>query len=273
MDLPSQQTLREFLSLSVALIQTHMAVVQSVKPRITAYLQDYPSLFTDPARRILCIDAFSVGPMARVTDLTHRPSSYKNCFLFRLTPLDRRFRVVPLRLHPAPSGAASVATHQRVDQLIEEITRVDSRISLNFISVDGDEGYNEYFERVFNQVVGFIEEKKLGIEFGDFVLSIRLFWLSDWLHLVKNARVKLFGTRIVVNPQDVSGGATRDGIAGSFAKSPTFTDNSPLRKMRDCYPLDLFTLRRTYIRFVHRNNIDKFISASILGPWSETLEN
>jgi hypothetical protein len=37
-DLPSEQTLREFSSLPVALIQTHLAVVQGVEPRITAYL-------------------------------------------------------------------------------------------------------------------------------------------------------------------------------------------------------------------------------------------
>jgi hypothetical protein len=231
LDLPSEYTLHEFSSLPVALIQTHLAVVQCAKPRITAYLQDYPSLLTAPARCILCIDAFSVDPTARVTDLAHHRSSYKNCFFFHLTPLDRRFPAIPLHLHPAPSGAASVATRQRVDQIIEEVTRADSRISLNFISVHEDERYNKYFEHEFNQVASFLEEGKFGIEFRDFVLSIRLFWLSDWLHLVKNARVKLFGRTIVVDPQDVSGGATMDGIAGSFTKSVIFADNSPLGKM------------------------------------------
>jgi hypothetical protein len=145
LDLPSDQTLREFSSLSVALIQTHLAVVQGSKPRITAYLQDYPSLLTAPVRCTLCIDAFSVDPMAWVTDLAHDPSSYKNCFFFQLTPLDRRFRVIPMHFHPVPSEAASVATRQHVDQVIEEVTRADSMISLNFISVDGNERYNEYF--------------------------------------------------------------------------------------------------------------------------------
>jgi hypothetical protein len=95
-----------------------------------------------------------------------------------LTTLNRRFRVVPLHFHPAASRAASVATRQRVDQVIEEVTQADPRIALNFINIDGDEGGNEYFERGFNQVV-VIEEGKFGIEFRDFVLSIRLFWLSD----------------------------------------------------------------------------------------------
>jgi hypothetical protein len=64
-----------------------------------------------------------------------------------------------------------------------------------------------------------------------------------------------------------------DGIAGSFAKSPTFIDRSPLGKMRDCCPLDLFTLQRTYILFVHRNNIDEFLHVFIMGLWSEALKN
>jgi hypothetical protein len=46
---------------------------------------------------------------------------------------------------------------------------------LDFIIVDGRERYNEYFERRFHRVVGFIEEGKFGIEFRDFVLSLRLF--------------------------------------------------------------------------------------------------
>jgi hypothetical protein len=71
----------------------------------------------------------------------------------------------------APSSSPQ-PMRQRVDQVIEEVTRVDSRISLNFLSVDGDQGYNEYFEPEFNQVLGFIEEGKFGIEFRDFVLSI-----------------------------------------------------------------------------------------------------
>jgi hypothetical protein len=186
---------------------------------------------------------------------------------------DRRFRVVPLRLHPAPSGAASVATRQRVDQVIEKVTREDSRISLSFISVDGNEGYNEYFERGFNQVVDFIEDGKFGIESRHFVLSIRLFWLSDWLHHVKSASVKLFGREIAVTLQYVSGGATKDGISGSFAKSPTFTNNSPLGKMRDCYPFDLFALQRAHILFVHRNNVDEFLYVFIMGLWSEAFES
>jgi hypothetical protein len=162
---------------------------------------------------------------------------------------------------------------QRVDPVIEGVTRADSRISLNFISVDGDEGYNEYFGCGFDQVAGLVEEGKFRIEFRDFVLSIRLFGLSDWIHLVKNARVKLFGRKIVVNPQNVSGGATVDRIAGSFAKSPIFTDNSPLGKMQDCYPLDLFILRRAYILFVHKNNMDEFLYVFIMGLWSEAFKN
>jgi hypothetical protein len=58
----SEQTLREFSSLPVTLFQTHLAVVQVVKPRITAYLQNYPSLLTAPVRCTLCIDAFQSIP-------------------------------------------------------------------------------------------------------------------------------------------------------------------------------------------------------------------
>jgi hypothetical protein len=75
------QTLRKFSLLPLAFIQTHLAVVQGVKPRITAYLQDYPSLVTAPVCT-LCVDTFAVDRTARKTDLAHDSFSYKNYFPF-----------------------------------------------------------------------------------------------------------------------------------------------------------------------------------------------
>jgi hypothetical protein len=52
---------------------------------------------------------------------------------------------------------------------------------------------------------------------------------------MKNAPVKLFGKKIVANPQDVSTGASIDGIAKSFEESPTFTDSTKRADVVDSY--------------------------------------
>jgi hypothetical protein len=121
--------------------------------------------------------------------------------------------------------------------------------------------------------VDFLKRGEFGIPFRDFVLCQGLFWIGDWLHLMKNGRVKLFGKKIVINPQDISARASIDGIAQCFERPPTFTDNGSLGKMRDCYPLDLFNLRRVHVLYQRGENIDEFLDIFILGLWTEVVEN
>jgi hypothetical protein len=274
LDLPSEQTLRELTRESVTTIKVSLTDVDLAGSLVAPYLDDYSSLLgTAPLRCRLCIDAFSIDPTARTTYDPHKPNACKDCFLFQLTPLDRRFRVLPIHIHPASNGVASQAFRVYADKVIEKVSQADTRIIINFISVDGDEGYNDYFEATFNLITDFLKRAEFGNLFCDFILSQRRFWISDWLHLMKNARTKLFDARIVINPQNRSAAATMDGIAKYFDLSPTFTDNSPLGKMRDCYPLDLFTLRRAHILFERGNNINEFLYIFIMALWSEAIEN
>jgi hypothetical protein len=78
---------------------------------------------------------------------------------------------------------------------------------------------------------------------------------------------------MVVNPQDISAGDYIGGIAQCFERSAAFTDNSSLGKMCDCYPLDLFDLRRAHVRYQQGENIDEFLFKFILGLWTEAVEN
>jgi hypothetical protein len=129
---------------------------------------------------------------------------------------------------------------EHADKIIEKVSHADSRISLTFVSVDGDEGHNDYFEATFDFLIYFLDRAEFGTPLRDCVLAQLRFWISDWLHLMKNARANFFGKKIV-NPQNVSAGASMDGIAKSFEESPMFTDNSPLGKMSDDCSFDLFT--------------------------------
>jgi hypothetical protein len=186
-------------------------------------------------------------------------------FFDQLTLLDRGFRVRPVHLHPAPSGTTNQKMREYADKIIEKVSHTDPRILLNFVSVDGDEGYNDYLEATFNLLIHFLDRAEFGTPFRDFVLTQLRFWISDWLHVMKNGHVKLPGKKIIVNPQDVLAWASMNGIAKSFEESPTFTDNSPLGKIRDWDPLDLFTLRRAYVLFQRRENMDEFLYIFIMG--------
>jgi hypothetical protein len=56
-------------------------------------------------------------------------------------------------------------------------------------------------------------------------------------------------------------------------KSRTFLDGSTLGKMRDSYPLDLFTLQRAFDIRTNGGNEDAFLYVFIFGLWAEAVEN
>jgi hypothetical protein len=168
-------------------------------------------------------------------------------FLFQLTPLNRHLRVRPLHLHPAKTGAADPAVWQVADRVIIHMKQTDPSIVLNFASVDGDERYCDYFQTVFASILPFLDVNEFGDVFCTFICDQQPFWISDWLHLMKNSKTRLFLTRVVVNPKVLDFCTTMEQIEIAFESSPTFTDDSPLGKMRDSYPLDLFTLQRPHV--------------------------
>jgi hypothetical protein len=62
-------------------------------------------------------------------------------------------------------------------------------------------------------------------------------------------------------------------IARHFEESLTFTDHTPLGKMRDTYPLDRFTLQRAHVFFVEGDNTDAFLYVLIMALWTEVIED
>jgi hypothetical protein len=64
-----------------------------------------------------------------------------------------------------------------------------------------------------------------------------------------------------------------DELAKLFEEySSTFRDTSNLGKMKDSYPLDLFTLKRAF-KLEQIGNADQFMYIFIFGLWMEAIEN
>jgi hypothetical protein len=66
--------------------------------------------------------------------------------------------------------------------------------------------------------------------------------------------------------------ASMQRIAKYFEASPTFLDDAQLGKMRDSYPLDLFTLYRAYV-VMQKGNSDGFFDRLIFALWTVAIEN
>jgi hypothetical protein len=156
---------------------------------------------------------------------------------------------------------------------IIERTRLDnSRIDVRFVSVDGDEWYNQYFESSFQVIRTRISEGFDAETLCDSIYQAKPFWVSAFLHLLKNARTRLFRTEICVNPAVATDGTYMAQIATYFGDSLMFSDISSLGKMRDSYPLDLFTLARAF-PLKEVGNADEFLYLFVLALWAEAIEN
>jgi hypothetical protein len=235
---------------------------------------------------IICIDAFTVdpnrlkskgfayndGPLQ--TDKQHNAEQkihiHNSFFLVQLTPWDRTFKMAPMHLLSWNSGMASASIREVLNDVIRSVIPADQRIKIAFISVDGDEGYESNFARCFSQTKACLAQPAFTQgKLIKYLIVLCPFWISDWLHLLKNARTRLFSGQICMNPPLKSEGVSITGLQQYFGKCPTFTDSISLGKMRDSYPLDLFSLA---IAFICENTTQTKICSCTYFLWGSELK-
>jgi hypothetical protein len=95
----------------------------------------------------------------------------------------------------------------------------------------------------------------------DVIRYARPFFTPDLLHLLKNARTRLFGHPVIMNPFLPAVGATLTGISAHFVNGSklqeVFTDRGPSSKMTDSYPLNLSPIQRAF-RIASYGNLDEY---------------
>jgi hypothetical protein len=166
-------------------------------------------------------------------------------FLSQFTPVNRCLRVLPLRR--ATSGAARPGVRQVADRAIAWVKQTNRSIVLNVASIDSDEAYRDDCRTVFGGILPFLDAAEFGQMFHPFICNQQTLWISDWPHLMTNSRTTLFRTKVFFDPQVLDSCTMVEQIVMAFEPSPTFTDESTLGKIRDSYPLDLFTLQSAYV--------------------------
>jgi hypothetical protein len=88
-------------------------------------------------------------------------------------------------------GATSASIRAVLDNAIRSVISADQRIKIPFISVDGDEGYESNLARCLSQIKACLAQAAFtqGKLIKD-LIALCSFWISDWLHLLKNARTR-----------------------------------------------------------------------------------
>ena len=191
-----------------------------------------------------------VGCIADDSQLTDESISqlfdvYNSCFLYCVLPLDSEVPCFPIHLAPACHGMSTQSNMETVSQLTKICADYD--IDLVYLAVDGDPGWNDKFADVTDIVgqkhrKGHIEDWALDIHKEAQEKNVHLA-VGDLLHLVKRARSRYIDHMISVNVSCQDAHTNYEMVSRILKPTMALRDRSQLGRMRDYYPLELFTLQ------------------------------
>lgn len=87
-----------------------------------------------------------------------------------------------------------------------------------------------------------IKDKTLDQIFN-IISKYELAWISDPLHLYKNWRSRILNNKVVINPYVNCASINSKGINIEIKLGSVLEDKSTIGKMRDIYPVTLFTFK------------------------------
>jgi hypothetical protein len=189
--------------------------------------------------------------------------------LFLFVPLDVTFRIFPIHLKPRQSGLAASEIQQLCAEIVDQLAANHS-IGLTCISVDGDPGYQAVFDRQFERL---FPSNPLVPDLTPVLHVIEEFQsrkIGNFLHFLKNARTRIDQKIVHCNCNPEGPGTSVTQLPRIFGATRFLTDSSPIGRMRDNYPLSLFTLQNAFFASTN-SGPDSFLYLLIYAIWEESL--
>jgi hypothetical protein len=218
----------------------------------------------DEVHGVLGVDAFSILP----SDMSDIPN--RSCFLFMFIPFETERKPFPIRLEGYPHGSADLPIQQEIDSLLGLLS--ERKCVVHFMASDGDSGYSarhrEHFLRWFDIYLQNFEHGTLGaleITLNIFATCPNL-PILDMLHVAKNFRAKLINHPICLNPSILGWPVLASSLAESLHVGDVLSDTTQMGKMRDSYPILLFTFRNAYHCIVDRKPMESLFILSMAFP-------
>ena len=186
------------------------------------------------------------------------PLSY--CFIFVLQPLNSRIPCMTLHLLPHRSGMANDEILDVTEQL--RVLCSQYNVDITYISIDGDCGWNAKFRETFK-----VMQSCRFTELGGYSLDVHNqcgkkdipMAVTDLLHCLKCARGRYIDHPIIIYTKDLTTKTcyeTACNLLSSAGRS--LTDKSHLGRMRDFYPLDIFTIQNVIVLLRNKAFPDAF---------------
>lgn len=206
----------------------------------------------EPEEECMEVDA----PESRIESLFEM---YNNSFIYVLLPLDKEWPTLTLHLAPAKSG---VAKYEHIEKLRELITICSCyNIDAHFMSVDGDGGWNCLFREMFDVFSQHWKTPFRDLAFNTYTHCSQngiQMAVGDLLHLLKRARARYIDHEIHVFLGDEAAKTNYQNACEILDAGPALYDKSQLGKMRDFYPIQLFTIENVLILLADQSFPDAY---------------
>ena len=190
---------------------------------------------------VLVIDAMSMEPV--MTDSLGAERDSNNVFLIHSLPLSGELHSMPLHLMTRNKGNAGAIVLAKIEEIKIPLKYKD--INVKYIATDGDVGYYECHRKTLNK--WWVDYFRHGL---DYILKMNMdgsdLYVGDMLHLLRNARSRLLNGKLTLK-RDGDDYFTAEDMNGILNSGLALTDRTSLGKMRDIYPLQIFTLENVVI--------------------------
>ena len=183
---------------------------------------------------------------------------YNHCFMYVLIPLRSDIPSLTLHLCPAQNGSAN----QQHAQILDELTHIchNYNIDIVYVSMDGDASWNWKFQETLDVIAPHLHsplcDKALTVQDACWPLGVHRA-TTDLLHLLKRARGRYLDHVITPTISSISP-TNYDKVCTILKCGPELTDKSQLGRMRDFYPLELFTVSNVLLLMKKKCFADSF---------------
>lgn len=255
---PSISMLNEYFSENDKSLIEYIQDIEYIPDLIQQYKEMYG--IDGPIESILSIDAASLD----------RPfkKAFSYVFVFYLQPLHPDLKCIPLYIFPKNNGFANNEILCIADQIKGILQDLD--IIVTTIATDGDTGYNSKAKETFSKYISVFLQKGF-LKAVEHIQNSNdeVFWISDFLHLLKLARKQFIKGSITIRNsiKNLFSNYTLENIL--HLGSPLI-DVSSLSFMKDYYAIKIFNLKNV-IKLYDNNNNDELIYFLPFALWAESL--
>lgn len=190
-------------------------------------------------------------------------------FIYLLIPLKHNFKPIILHLRSAPSGAANETIIQNIEKIIEQLSH--TKFNVKYCSCNGDSYYNKFFHDQFDNILKIFNSEDR-FNYTKYFESKALIWISDPLHIFKNGRSKIINNKVIINPEIPGNYIDNIKLNDILDLGPSLLDKTSIGKLRDIYPISIFTVNNS-IQALLSDNSDSFFYLFLYSLWNESLLN